>query len=431
MWLAHTRAAWVSGVSIKSLTLAPHITAPAAVHAVTVETLKHMPVLQPLLERTQLLEQTPGLSHAVACVLIRECLFGPGLRPTGKLERAVLGQQDVLQRELKRLLDEAGVEAVAELLPAGAGARGAAGAGRPRTARVNTLKMGVQEALAWLRSPPAPHSRDAKLAAAGREAVLDAHLPDVLLLPPGTDMHAHPLVRSGALVLQTLMRNQGRVLAFDKDARRLARLQRNAELAGATCVAAACVDWLSADPSSAELAGAHAVLLDPSCSGSGTAASRGDNLLPSAAAAPRGAAAVAHTDARVEALAQFQEAALRHALSFPAARRLVYSTCSVHARENEGVVAAVLGEAAAAGWRLEAAIPGWPRRGVAGLVEGAELLARTDPEEDGTDGFFVALFVRDTVGGAAAAGADGEGLKQSRREKKRKKQRRRQQQTEG
>ena len=38
---------------------------------------------------------------------------------------------------------------------------------------------------------------------------------------------------------------------------------------------------------------------------------------------------------RVERLAAFQEAALRHALSFPAVARVTYSTCSVHARENE------------------------------------------------------------------------------------------------
>ena len=41
----------------------------------------------------------------------------------------------------------------------------------------------------------------------------------------------------------------------------------------------------------------------------------------------------------------FQEHALRHALRFPAARRLTYSTCSVHAAENEDVVAAVLPDA--------------------------------------------------------------------------------------
>ena len=30
----------------------------------------------------------------------------------------------------------------------------------------------------------------------------DAHIPHLLALPPGTDLHAHPLVRGGALVLQ-------------------------------------------------------------------------------------------------------------------------------------------------------------------------------------------------------------------------------------
>lgn len=58
-------------------------------------------------------------------------------------------------------------------------------------------------------------------------------------------------------------------------------------------------------------------------------------------------------------------------------------------------MAAVLPEAAARGFRLEAPFPSWPRRGVPGSVPGAEQLVRVDPDEDGTDGFFVALFVRE------------------------------------
>ena len=38
-----------------------------------------------------------------------------------------------------------------------------AAAPHPRTARVNTLKMTVAEALAWLREPPAEHSALGKL----------------------------------------------------------------------------------------------------------------------------------------------------------------------------------------------------------------------------------------------------------------------------
>jgi 16S rRNA C967 or C1407 C5-methylase (RsmB/RsmF family) len=60
---------------------------------------------------------------------------------------------------------------------------------------------------------------------------------------------------------------------------------------------------------------------------------------------------------RLERLASFQEAALRHALRFPALQRLVYSTCSVHERENEAVVAAVLPEARQLGFRLQVFSP--------------------------------------------------------------------------
>ena len=64
----------------------------------------------------------------------------------------------------------------------------------------------------------------------------------------------------------------------------------------------------------------------------------------------------------------FQEAALKHALSFPAVERAVYSTCSVHRRENEDVVANVLTTVTEMGWHVEPALPTWPRRGMAGTA---------------------------------------------------------------
>ncbi len=78
---------------------APLRTAPSfqATYAVTVEALKHYSVLQPLLERTQLVEQGRGLTHAVALVLAYEVLWGEGLRPVGPAERAVL-QRKVSRR---------------------------------------------------------------------------------------------------------------------------------------------------------------------------------------------------------------------------------------------------------------------------------------------------------------------------------------------
>ena len=41
---------------------------------------------------------------------------------------------------------------------------------------------------------------------------------------------------------------------------------------------------------------------------------------------------------RLEKLARFQAHILTHALSFPRAQHVLYSTCSVHVQENEQVV---------------------------------------------------------------------------------------------
>ncbi len=79
----------------------------------------------------------------------------------------------------------------------------------------------------------------------------------------------------------------------------------------------------------------------------------------------------------------------------------------------------MLPEAAAAGFALAHALPAWPRRGRPGALAGAERLVRVDPDLDGTDGFFVAVFERAHVapttpslapaGGARAPAAAGGG----------------------
>lgn len=69
----------------------------------------------------------------------------------------------------------------------------------------------------------------------------------------------------------------------------------------------------------------------------------------------------------------------------------------------------MLPEAAQRGFRLADPFPGWPRRGRPG-VPGAERLIRVDPDLDGTDGFFVALFERkeeEEEGGHQVAAVEG------------------------
>ena len=65
------------------------------------------------------------------------------------------------------------------------------------------------------------------------------------------------------------------------------------------------------------------------------------------------------------ALSAFQTSLLVHAFTLPAATHIVYSTCSHHAAENEAVVAASLAQSGRRlGWEVEAGLlPGWKRRG--------------------------------------------------------------------
>ena len=183
-------------------------------------------------------------------------------------------------------------------------------------------------------------------------------------------------------------------------------------------------DFLKSDPSSSEFADVRAVILDPSCSGSGTAthtlaamssaphtaledarvgevacgdctAAEADNVTTNEqhhnAAFP---GLTSDTSDRVKALSNFQATILKHALRFPSLQRLVYSTCSVYREENEDVVAEVLPVAHKSGFVLKTALPQWPRRGLEGTFEWAAHLARVHPDLDETDGFFLAMFER-------------------------------------
>lgn len=212
------------------------------------------------------------------------------------------------------------------------------------------------------------------------------------------------------------------------------------------------------DTSAEQFSSVQAVLLDPSCSGSGTqlrhldhsqdalvehASSLKDpeppgSLIghgaapqPDVAPAQAGSAALhaalssnadkarpkAEQDgsfpgvhscdsARVRKLTRFQTHILRHALTFPKLQRLVYSTCSVYRQENEDVVAAVLPHARQFGFELQKALPQWPRRGLPGTYEWADHVVRVHPDLDGTDGFFLALFVQRGPASDAAWSAD-------------------------
>ena len=198
----------------------------------------------------------------------------------------------------------------------------------------------------------------------------------------------------------------GRVIAVDRDPGRFKVLKKTlASACVASKVQTRCTDFLQmrADKDKS-LSDVDAILLDPSCSGSGTSLSRRDNLLDDRNQ---------EEDAeRLKRLATFQLAALKHALNyFPSCRRIVYSTCSIHPIENEGVVSKALSLAHSRGYRLElpseSPLRSWPRRGERGhglSDEDAAQCLRVDAKEDQTDGFFVAVLERGASGDGGGGG---------------------------
>lgn len=132
--------------------------------------------------------------------------------------------------------------------------------------------------------------------------------------------------------------------------------------------------------------------------------------------------------ARLDALSTFQLKLLLHAFQFCKARKVVYSTCSVYGQENEHVVIKALDSPIALHrrWRIlrrDEQVSGaraWPIRGDRDFCQNlwgidgahelpviAESCIRCEKGTvEGTQGFFVAAFVRDGDPNESHAGSD-------------------------
>ena len=92
---------------------------------------------------------------------------------------------------------------------------------------------------------------------------------------------------------------------------------------------------------------------------------------------------------RLDKLAALQTKLLLHALSFPNAKKVVYSTCATSVTENEAVVSKVL--ATRPGWKSVSAMESWHRKGIEFQGEDGMKFLRAEPNLDLCNGFFVAL----------------------------------------
>ncbi|XP_075576115.1 28S rRNA (cytosine-C(5))-methyltransferase [Pelecanus crispus] len=423
-------------------------------YALVSETLRYSPVLEKLLAGAALLQAEKKLPPQLAKVLVYDLLFGKGLKCGGRWKALARRHRARLEAELARLKVQQKVSRNEDLLvPAQTASPGASQV--PRYVRVNTLKTSVDDVIDFFKRQGYSYlgkasSVEELRALSGKKFLLDLHLPELLVFPSQTDFHNNLLYTSGHIILQdkasclpafllgpaagshvidacaapgnktshlaAILKNKGQIFAFDVDTKRLATMNTMLMRAGVTSFQLAQQDFLTVDPRDPKYSKVTYILLDPSCSGSGMV-----NRVPREEAAP--------SAERLQALAGFQRKVLSHALRFPALRRLVYSTCSLHQEENEEVVHAVLQEWDST-FRLVNAFPSWPCRGLAAFP-GAESCLRASPADTLTHGFFVAVLERHGEGAVApsslpAAAEEnsqhGEGMEVAPKKRKRKKQ---------
>ena len=386
----------------------------------------------------------------------------------------------------------------------------------PRWVRVNTLQTTLSEQLNTTFSGYTKTNDigDVQRASASAKVYFqDPNIPNLLAFPPKIDISKLPAYVKGAIIIQdkascfpaylldvqsddgdaidgcaapgnktthlaAIMSEGGansqkrKVFAYEKDKIRAVTLQKMVKRASADSIVTvkASADFLRANPDSDEFANVGAILLDPSCSGSGIVG-RDDAIKMHLPTQPEGTSNAAagkkdkkrkrgpdsnkpedssttltlglddttpeetpiegQLSERLVALSTFQLRILTHAMRFPKARKITYSTCSVHFEENEGVVFQALASAIAKeqGWRIlkrEEQVEGlkiWDRRGVweDGKMD-SEVEVDNDSKDEvckacircekgtqeGTMGFFVAAFVRDVkrVGNSAAVSND-------------------------
>lgn len=429
---------------LKSLAYADDVAHKRSSFALVCETLRHKPLLRELVQAVPQFKLPNKLKDAGAAgtpllyISLYDLLFGRGkIQGGGHVKKELMKHHNAFRAALVRMKIKAKVASNEDLLPEEN--RKHAGA-LPRYVRVNTILASPEEVAAFKQefSSSIKEDRDVR---------------DLLVLPPGTELHEHELVKSGKLVLQDkascfpafvlhgehrdaseragdvidacaapgnktshvamLLHQQDskkstkrRVFAFDRSAKRLDLLKRRMKLAGAADIVEPCLQsFLEVDPDDDKYRGVRSILLDPSCSGSGMN-NRLDHLLDIASS--RDKALEPGMDEyeedvanRLQSLADFQLEALLKAFSFPQVERVVYSTCSIFQKENEDVVVAALespaNREASRPFQLRPCLSTWSRRGVevpALSADQSKSLVRANGLEDETNGFFVAYFER-------------------------------------
>lgn len=394
--------------------------------ALVIETLKFKSVLSDVIRESKLMKEERKLtSMNLALVLVHDLLLSRGIQAgDGPIKQAVLRHKTRLHGELQKIKIKRGATSSQDLVQTDQRA-----ANIPRYARVNTSLWSIDEAIKYFVSQGYSLSSPFESSKGFQK---DAHIPNLLAFSPNAALQDDPAYNSGKIILQdkascfpavvlsppsednsvvidataapgnktshlsALMGNKGTLYAFERDRKRFSTLKMMIGKAACKNVTPVNTDFLTVDPSDPKYLPVTHILLDPSCSGSGIV-NRLDHLLEGEPESEKS------QHERLDKLAAFQLLMIKHAMRFPNVKKIVYSTCSIHASENEHVVRDALSsdEAKAGSFSIASrneVLPDWPRRGFAeemNSTDAASALVRCLPGEDATNGFFVSCFVRD------------------------------------
>jgi putative methyltransferase len=482
---------------------------PGQLFALIAETSKWSVVLKDVIEKCKLLAEERKLTPILALLLTHDLLLaknGVAAAANHVLKLAITRHKARLSAELTKARIRYGyatIEAFREAVNDGELDKDEGDAPKsrhPRWVRVNTIKTTLQQQLSTTFAGFTKTEDLSEILSAPKKSKIyyqDLNIPNLLALPSKIDLTRSIAYTKGQIIFQDKAscfpahlldpqpddgdvidataapgnktthlaaivsdrRQPGeerKVIAFERDKGRTFTLQKMVKLASADSIVQVkgSSDFIAAKPGSDEYANVGAILLDPSCSGTGIVG-RDDaikmhlpeapNSRPVAPKPEKGkkrkredepskddASATLDLDMddstpeetpmhgklaeRLTALSSFQLHILTHAMRFESAHKITYSTCSIHFEENEGVVFQALASSVARerGWSIlkrNAQVEGmknWHRRGVweDGKLENdvdesskndvLEACIRCDKgTEEGTMGFFVAAFIRD------------------------------------
>ena len=405
---------------------------PKHLFALVSSTLKYKPFIQQIMKKTKImqLEKKAKIPEPIFMLMIHDLLFSKSKRIHSKQHQwkdAIIRNRARLEAELARMKIKHGVKSLDELIedddtPV-------------RWFRTNILRTNTEsllrefshlkrvDSLEEIKAPgviyhdefipnlfgihPKEKLTSTDAYKQGRLIIQDraSCFPAQILNPvPGKDKVIDACAAPGNKTthLASLLNNSKRsIVAFEKDNKRIKTIRMMCEKAGGLdCITIHHADFTTTRPSDfPEITG---MLVDPSCSGSGIFGRAFDEQEEINEEEAKEKLAE-----RLLKLSSFQYKIVKHALSFSNVLQVVYSTCSIHDEENEGVVRKLLEDpdVQQQGWKVSSradVLPTWPRRGHPETFEGftnkeelAEGCIRTLPKVDGGIGFFAVSFKRD------------------------------------